>query len=237
MYANLLKGEPLSACKMPFKRSLSTFTGAMAGRVQSDVKTALAFASLTQVGIITAEIGIGLPYVALIHIIGHACLRTLQLVRAPTLLHDYHMNGGPSHVDTFDPKPSLEKYAGKPLPMPNLATERKTGAAFPSPFKFQKYGESGIEVSELFAHTAQHIDDIAVIRSMHAEVPNHEPSLLLMNCGESRLVRPSMAAIVSRQPATDGEAHCGHCVPAVVRIDSQHGIDTQHSRRLHRGDD
>jgi NAD(P)H-quinone oxidoreductase subunit 5 len=63
---------------------------ALASRVQADVKTALAFASLTQVGIIVAEIGLGLRYIALIHIIGHACLRTLQLVRAPTLLHDYH---------------------------------------------------------------------------------------------------------------------------------------------------
>ena len=60
------------------------------------------------------------------------------------------MNGGPSHVDTFDPKPALEKYAGKMLPFDNPKTERKTGAAFPSPFKFQKYGQSGIEVSELF---------------------------------------------------------------------------------------
>ncbi|HMC12626.1 MAG TPA: DUF1501 domain-containing protein [Pirellulaceae bacterium] len=115
------------------------------------------------------------------------------LAKAKRVIHLF-MNGGPSHVDTFDPKPSLQKYAGQNLPMPNLATERKTGAAFPSPFKFQKYGESGIEVSELFAHTAQHIDDIAVIRSMHAEVPNHEPSLLLMNCGESRLVRPSLGS-------------------------------------------
>jgi Protein of unknown function (DUF1501) len=113
--------------------------------------------------------------------------------KAKRVIHLF-MNGGPSHVDTFDPKPSLDKYAGKNLPMENLATERKTGNAFPSPFKFQKYGESGIEVSELFAHTARHIDDIAVIRSMHADVPNHEPSLLLMNCGESRLVRPSMGS-------------------------------------------
>src|SRR5436305_14072584 len=75
--------------------------------------------------------------------------------KAKRVIHLF-MNGGPSHVDTFDPKPSLDKYAGKPLPMPNLATERKTGAAFPSPFKFQKYGDSGIEVSELFANTAKH---------------------------------------------------------------------------------
>src|SRR5204862_1743285 len=88
-------------------------------------------------------------------------------------------------------------YAGKPLPRENLRTERRTGAAFPSPFKFQKYGQSGIEVSELFPHVAQSIDDIAVIRSMHADVPNHEPSLMLMNCGEARLIRPSMGSWIT----------------------------------------
>jgi hypothetical protein len=71
----------------------------------------------------------------------------------------FFLNGGPSHVDTFDPKPALAKYAGKPLPE-TLTTERKTGAAFPSPFRFRRYGRSGIEVSELFARTAAHIDDI-----------------------------------------------------------------------------
>jgi hypothetical protein len=114
-------------------------------------------------------------------------------VKAKRVIHLF-MNGGPSHVDTFDPKPALEKYAGKELPMENLRTERKTGAAFPSPYKFQKYGDSGLEVSEIFRHTAQHADDMAVIRSMHADVPNHEPSLMLMNCGESRLVRPSLGS-------------------------------------------
>src|SRR5688572_24883579 len=113
--------------------------------------------------------------------------------KAKHVIHIF-CNGGPSHVDTFDPKPSLAKYAGKNLPMENLRTERKTGAAYPSPFKFQKYGQSGIEVSELFSNVAESIDDIAVIRSMHADVPNHEPSLLLMNCGEARLVRPSMGS-------------------------------------------
>lgn len=68
----------------------SAVFGALAARVQTDIKSALAFASLTQVGIIVAEIGLGLRYIALIHIIGHACLRTLQLLRAPSLLHDYH---------------------------------------------------------------------------------------------------------------------------------------------------
>jgi hypothetical protein len=124
--------------------------------------------------------------------------------RAKRVIHLF-MNGGPSHLDTFDHKPSLEKYAGKLLPRENLRTERKTGAAFPSPFKFQKYGESGIEVSEIFQHTAQHIDDIAVIRSMHADVPNHEPSLMLMNCGESRLVRPSFGSWVTYGLGTENQ--------------------------------
>ena len=116
--------------------------------------------------------------------------------RAKQVVHLF-MNGGPSHVDTFDPKPLLDRYHGKPLPRPNLRTERKTGAAMRSPFAFRKYGQSGIEVSELFAQTAQHIDDICVIRSMHADVPNHEPSLMLMNCGDGRLQRPSMGSWVT----------------------------------------
>lgn len=116
--------------------------------------------------------------------------------KAKRVVHLF-MNGGPSQVDTFDPKPLLEKYHGKPLPSENLRTERKTSGAYQSPFKFKKYGESGIEVSELFEQTASCIDDIAVIRSMHADVPNHEPSLMLMNCGDGRLPRPSMGSWIT----------------------------------------
>ncbi|WP_437193137.1 DUF1501 domain-containing protein [Planctomicrobium sp. SH527] len=107
----------------------------------------------------------------------------------------FFLNGGPSHVDTFDPKPVLTKYDGKQAPI-SLATERKTGAAFGSPFQFKKYGESGLEISEIFEKTAAYADDIAVIRSMYAQVPNHEPSLMLMNCGDSVLSRPSVGSWV-----------------------------------------
>jgi len=124
--------------------------------------------------------------------------------RAQRVIHLF-MNGGPSHIDSFDPKPALARYAGKPLPMPNLRTERKTGAAFPSPFKFAPHGESGIEVSELFPHLASCVDDMAVIRSMHADVPNHEPSLMLMNCGEARLIRPSMGSWVTYGLGSDNQ--------------------------------
>jgi hypothetical protein len=116
--------------------------------------------------------------------------------KAKQVVHLF-MNGGPSHVDTFDPKPMLDKYHGKPLPSPNLRTERKTGAAMRSPFAFKKYGQSGIEVSDLFAQTAQHVDDMCIIRSMQADVPNHEPSLMLMNCGDARLPRPSMGSWIT----------------------------------------
>jgi uncharacterized protein DUF1501 len=124
--------------------------------------------------------------------------------KAKRVIHIF-ANGGPSHVDTFDPKPLLTKFNGKALPTANLPTERKTGAAFGSPFKFEKRGKCGLEVSELFAHTAKHIDDICVIRSMHADVPNHEPSLLLMNCGESRLIRPSMGSWLTYGLGTENQ--------------------------------
>ena len=117
--------------------------------------------------------------------------------RARRVVHLF-MNGGPSQVDTFDPKPALDRYHGQALPSTNLRTERKTGAALRSPFSFQRYGKSGLEVSELFAKTATwHSDDMAVIRSMQAEVPNHEPSLMLMNCGDSRQSRPSMGSWIT----------------------------------------
>jgi hypothetical protein len=124
--------------------------------------------------------------------------------KAKRVIHIF-LNGGPSHVDTFDPKPSLTANAGKMAPEGNLKTERPTGVLMASPFKFQPYGESGIEVSELFAKTAQYVDQMAVIRSMHADVPNHEPSLLLMNCGDGRLVRPSFGSWITYGLGSDNE--------------------------------
>jgi hypothetical protein len=115
--------------------------------------------------------------------------------KAKRVVHLF-MNGGPSHLDTFDPKSSLDKYDGKAIPSP-LKTERPTGAGLKSPYAFQKYGKSGIEISELFAKTAQHADDLCIIRSMHTDLPNHEPSLGLLNCGEARLNRPSLGSWIT----------------------------------------
>ncbi len=131
--------------------------------------------------------------------------------RARRVLHLF-MNGGPSHVDTFDPKPALAKYAGKSLPMTNLRTERRTGNAFPSPFKFTRHGKSGLPISELFPNVAKSADELCVIRSMHADVPNHEPSLLLMNCGEARLVRPSVGSWVTYGLGSENQNLPGYVV-------------------------
>ena len=124
--------------------------------------------------------------------------------KAKRVVH-FFLNGGPSHVDTFDPKPALEKYNGKLLPVENLRTERKTGAAFASPFQFRKYGQSGIEVSELFSQIGGCIDDVAVIRSMQANLPNHEPSLMLMNCGDAVMSRPSVGSWITYGLGTENQ--------------------------------
>jgi hypothetical protein len=105
------------------------------------------------------------------------------------------MNGGPSQVDTFDPKPSLEKYKGTRPAGATLSTDRaKGGGLLPSPFTFSKQGKSGIEVSELYPNLGRVIDDVCVIRSMHTNTPNHEPSLLMMNSGETQPTRPSLGS-------------------------------------------
>ena len=123
--------------------------------------------------------------------------------RARAVIHIF-ANGGPSHLDTFDRKVALEQYAGREIPN-KLATERRTGAALPSPFAFSRHGESGLEVSDLFPHVARHADRLLVVRSMHADVPNHEPSLMLMNCGDARLVRPSAGAWVTYGLGTENQ--------------------------------
>lgn len=113
--------------------------------------------------------------------------------KAEHVIHIF-LNGGVSQVDTFDPKPELTKRGGQMLPFDNLKTERKTGVALPTPFQFAQHGQSGIPISDLFPHLAKCADELAVIRSMHVELPSHEMSLMLMNTGDMRLVRPSLGS-------------------------------------------
>ena len=113
--------------------------------------------------------------------------------RAKRVIHLF-ANGGPSQIDTFDPKPMLEKLHGKPLNEKLGKDKRLGGVAHASPFKFNRHGESGMEISELFPNLAKHADDLCVIRSMVTDVPNHEPGLMMMNCGDISRPMPCAGA-------------------------------------------
>ena len=123
--------------------------------------------------------------------------------KAKRVVH-FFFNGGMSQVDTFDHKPSLEKYDGKPVPL-ELKTERRTGAAMRSPFAFAPAGQCGKMVSEIFPELAKQADDLCFVHSMQADVPNHEPSLMLMNCGDARLPRPSVGSWVTYGLGTENQ--------------------------------
>jgi len=106
--------------------------------------------------------------------------------RAKRVIHIF-AQGAPSQVDTWDPKPELTKFNGQTLPGLN-------GVAMGSPFKFAKYGQSGIEVSEVFSAIAKHVDDLAVIRSMQTDIPAHDVATVMMNTGSLRMAKPSVGA-------------------------------------------
>ena len=140
--------------------------------------------------------------------------------KAKQVVHLF-MNGGPSHVDTFDPKPVLTKYHGKTLPTPNLRTERKTGAALRSPFTFRKYGESGIEVSELFARTAASmIDEIVrhpldVCRRAQSRAVAHVDELRRRPVASAQHGRPG--SLTAWAPRTRTCPASSPCVRAAIR--------------------
>ncbi len=103
------------------------------------------------------------------------------------------LNGGPSHIDTFDPKPALKKFEGQ-KPTGDFYRKVKGTGFMPSPFTFKRCGQSGIEVCETLPNLSRIIDDCCVIRSMKTDVPNHEPALLQMHTGNVQPIRPSMGS-------------------------------------------
>ncbi len=120
------------------------------------------------------------------------------------------MQGGPSHVDSFDYKPQLEIDDGKMLPFDDSRTLAKTRQVIShrvmkSPWKFKQYGQSGQHVSELFPYIAQHVDDICLLKGMHTEGIAHGPATLFMHTGAMNLVRPSMGAWVTYGLGTENE--------------------------------
>jgi len=124
------------------------------------------------------------------------------------------MKGGPSHVDTFDPKPLLTRDDGKPLPFAKPRVQfAPTGNLLASPWKFSQHGESGLPVSELFPNVARHVDDLCMIHSVHGTNPAHGGALLKLHTGSDNFIRPSIGSWVSYGLGTDNAN-----LPAFVTI-------------------
>ena len=142
---------------------------------------------------------------------------TGKLARIPALAKRIvflFMKGGPSHVDTFDPKPLLDRDHGKepPFALPDV-TFAKQGTLLKSPWKFHQHGQSGLPVSELFPHVAKHIDDLCILRSVHGTNPAHGGALLKLHTGSDQFVRPSLGSWVTYGLGSENEN-----LPAFITI-------------------
>ena len=141
--------------------------------------------------------------------------------KAKAVIHLF-MSGGPSQLDLFDPKPLLKKYEGQP-PSREIANDiefiEQAGGLMPSPFKFAKRGQSGIEMSELMPHLAEQADEVALIRSMFTTHFNHEPAVFMMQSGRMFSGRPPMGAWVVYGLGTENQN-----LPAYVVLDDPKGL-------------
>jgi Protein of unknown function (DUF1501) len=132
------------------------------------------------------------------------------------------MNGGPSHVDLFDPKPMLEKHHGEPYfekIANDVSSPKAAGGLMRSPFKFQQYGQSGMWVSELMPHFAKQVDNVTMIRSMNTIHPEHEPALFMAHSGRIMQGRPAIGAWVLYGLGTENQS-----LPAYVVLDDPLGL-------------
>src|SRR6266481_84561 len=130
------------------------------------------------------------------------------------------MSGGVSHIDTFDPKPALDKYAGQPLSGKGEIVVRQghPGPLMPSPFKFRKYGQSGMDVSEIFPKVAQHVDDLALLRSVYGKSNDHVQAHYELATGMIRMGFPSVGSWVTSGLGSENKG-----LPAFVVIYDAHG--------------
>lgn len=141
-------------------------------------------------------------------------------------------HGGPSHMDTVDPKPELNNQNGKPMPkyFTDLVKITSHGNLLGSPFKFRPHGECGVEYSEILPHTATCADDIAVIRSMHTEHNNHEQALWQIHTGRIVTGRPTIGAWVSYALGSENQN-----LPAYVVLRNDNGLPTDGTRNWSSG--
>ena len=151
-------------------------------------RTGMGFGAMSLASILGANLANGAPTVPG-KILGPLSPKTAPLpCKAKAVIHIF-ASGGPSHVDTWDPKPELTKYVDKTLP-------GLDGLAFPSPFKFNKMGKSGIEVSEVFPKLGECVDEMAVVRSLWTDIPAHEVAQRFMHTGALQIPKPSMGSWV-----------------------------------------
>ena len=141
--------------------------------------------------------------------------------RARSVIHLF-MNGGPSQVDLFDPKPALDRMHGQSYfseIAQDVSSPQQAGGLLRSPYKFAQYGESGTIVSEVMPHLARQVDEIAVIRSMYNSHPNHEPALFKIHSGRLLPGRPALGAWVVYGLGTENQS-----LPAYVVLDDPRGL-------------
>ena len=145
----------------------------------------------------------------------------------------FFMNGGPSQVDLFDPKPALAKYEGQP-PGRDLANDiefiNEAGGFMPSPYSFAKHGQSGMEVSEILPHLSEQVDDIAFIRSMYTTHFNHEPAIFIMQGGRQFSNRPTIGAWIVYGLGSENQN-----LPAYVVLDDPKGLPVNHLQNWQAG--
>ena len=160
--------------------------------------------SVTRRGLLR-RVACGFGHTALLGMLGQVARATTGAVpgggphyraRAKNVIFLF-MHGGVSHIDSFDPKPELDKYDGQPLPFTTPLQFAQVGNLMKSPWKFRPYGESGLPVSDLFPHIGSVIDDICQIRSMHVEQVDHGGAILQLHTGSAVFPRPSMGAWIS----------------------------------------
>ncbi|HEV2394208.1 MAG TPA: DUF1501 domain-containing protein [Verrucomicrobiae bacterium] len=160
--------------------------------------------------------GMGFGMLGLAGLLGQELVSTAQAETVATLAprdpplpakakHVVHIfaQGAPSHVDTWDPKPALAQYDGQSIP-------GSDGVAMASPFKFEKKGASGIEISEVFPKLGELVDDLAVVRSMYTDIPAHEVATVFMNTGSTRFSRPSLGSWVLYGLGTENQNMPGY---------------------------
>ena len=145
----------------------------------------------------------------------------------------FFMNGGPSQVDLFDPKPALAKYEGQP-PGRDLANDiefiNEAGGFMPSPYRFSKRGQSGVEISEILPHLSGHVDDIAFIRSMFTTHFNHEPAIFIMQGGRQFSNRPTIGSWIVYGLGSENQD-----LPAYVVLDDPKGLPVNHIQNWQAG--